>query len=224
MDTPDVSIVLLTYNGWSLTHQLLMDIKRHCYGVREVVVVDNGSDDVDVEDGLKFWMKTKVLPIRVETLAINKGFIGGANHGLQKALGKVACLLSNDVRIYSRRFMDNLVQTFREDEHTLTGGIVYRGNTGWNQFGGVVYPYVEGWCVATTRDNWKALEYFDTRFAPSDYEDVDLSTKALRLGMSLEQAPDGSIVHLGGKTYGYTDERRARTERNRKIFEEKWVR
>jgi GT2 family glycosyltransferase len=60
-------------------------------------------------------------------------------------------------------------------------------------------------------------------FAPNDMEDVDLSTKARKLGMTLCSYPEGYVSHLGGRTIGYGTEREEITKRNREKFREKWV-
>ncbi len=69
----------------------------------------------------------------------------------------------------------------------------------------------------------KDIGYFDEDFAPMDYEDMDISTTALKKGYRLEPLNNPSIVHAGAGTYGYTEERRKQTERNREVFRNKWI-
>jgi len=66
------------------------------------------------------------------------------------------------------------------------------------------------------------IGYFDERFAPSDYEDVDLSTRALLWNWELVPLNNPGLYHIGGQSIGYTEERRKRTEENKKKFEMKW--
>lgn len=225
-----ISIVVLTYNGWRYTHQLLMDIKQNCKDVHEVIVVDNGSEDSNVRQGLEFWLGLKVLPLKVCELAKNRGFIGGMNYGLKKATGDVVALVSNDVRIFSPNLLTVIEEEFTKDPLILLGSTLYVHDTGWNTFPNpndyeesIIYPYVEGYFVVATKGFWKLTGGFDERYAPSDFEDVDLSTQAVvKLGCSLRKIPDGMVEHLAGRTYGYTDERRNRTTINRKKFADKW--
>src|SRR5512145_1260355 len=101
-----VSVVVLTYNGYDYTHQLLMDIKEKCLPY-EVIVVDNASEDPHVQQGLEFWLGLRVLPLKVVYLKHNRGFIGGMNYGISKATGDVVVVLSNDVRITGTSFWSN---------------------------------------------------------------------------------------------------------------------
>ena len=67
------------------------------------------------------------------------------------------------------------------------------------------------------------MGYFDDRYAVSDFEDVDLSTTAVSLGYNLVPLNNPGLVHLGGKSIGYSPEREARTRINQEKFEEKWI-
>lgn len=215
-----VSIVILCYNRYDLTHQLLMDIKQHCSQAYEVIVVDNASEDSNVANGLEFWLSLNVLPLKVVSLRNNRGFIGGMNYGLSKATGDIVVLLSNDVRITGGYFWGDLISVFRENDKTLLGGILYSHDTGWNVFKDKIFPYVEGWFLAATKEFWNVVGGFEEMYAPSDFEDVHLSTQAIEMGYTLQTI--GGIQHLGAKTYGYNSERLARTNRNRELFAKYW--
>lgn len=215
------SIVIPCFNGWAYTHQLLMDIKRLCKDVDEILICDNASTDPDVANGVKFWKSLRVLPIRHVVRSENLGFLKNANLGLKEATGDVALLLSNDVRINSANFFPEVISL--ATDRTLVGHALYTHDTGWNKFDRV-YPYLEGYFLAAKKSVWKELGYFDERYSPSDFEDVDLSTKALSLGYDLKKVSSTHLHHLGGRTYGYNAERLERTNLNKGKFEEKWVR
>ena len=212
-----LSFVIPTYNHWELTHLLLLDIYNNCTKVDEVLVVDNGSDDEVQPTNLGWWLKHEMLPLRVETLEQNVGFIVASNIGLKQATGDVVALISNDVRIHNDIGKELAIL----EEKVLVGGRVYTDTTGWNDFDGLIFPYVEGWILATR--NWKELDYLDNRFAPNDYEDIDLSTKAVLLGYDLRELPFGMVEHLGAQTIQYGAERQKITETNREKFRSKWI-
>lgn len=217
-----VSIVVLCYNQFSLTHQVLMDIKRHTPHVHQVIVVDNGSEDAAVQQGLGFWKSLKVLPLEVYTIKHNVGFIGGMNRGISLSTGDITILLSNDVRILSKHFIPVVLDEFMTNSYILLGGELYTHDTGWNKFADdIVIPYVEGWCLIADRDFF-VLNQFDDRYGSSDFEDIDLSMQAVDDGYTLRKLPAGLVQHKGGATYGYNPERLARTNRNRKLFSDKW--
>lgn len=220
-----VSIVIPCYNHFDLLHQLLWDIYKNCSLVEEVIVVDNGSEDKAVRDGLAWWSRSHMLPIETITLKENVGFLRAANIGLKAAVEDVVCLISNDVRITGDLVL--MAQALpeiqnRNDGKILCGGVVYNDSTGWNEFDGKVFPYVEGWLLLAENSSWKELNYFDERFAPNDFEDVDLSTTAISLGYNLSQFNPPIATHFGGQTIGYGDEREKITTINKEKFRKKW--
>ncbi len=214
-----VSFVIPFYNHWELTHQLLFDIVNQCKDVDEVIVVNNGSTE---SHGLAWWQDSKLLPLRVVSLVPNRGFLLGANEGLKASLGDVTALISNDVRI--RGNLSGVLRlTYTLHPRVVSGGKLYTGDTGWNNFNGVLFPYVEGWMVAAGTDVWKELGYFDERYAPNDFEDVDLSTTARSKGLELVELPTGIAEHMGARTISYGPEREKLTKINREKFRQKWI-
>jgi glycosyltransferase involved in cell wall biosynthesis len=219
------SFVIPTFNHYNLLHQCLYDIYQKCSPVLEVIVVDDCSTDQEYHDGLKWWVGNGMLPIRVVRMKENSMFLKASNAGLKRAEGDIVCLLSNDVRIFKDIVAMELVVRSKEDK-LLSGGIVYHGSTGWNEFDGRIFPYVEGWLLTTTNDGWRELEYFDEQFAPSDFEDVDLSTKAISLGYALGAHNDlagDTVRHIGAQSIGYNSDREAITKINREKFRRKWL-
>jgi GT2 family glycosyltransferase len=89
--------------------------------------------------------------------------------------------------------------------------------------GDKIFPYLEGWLLATTAESWKELGYFDERYAPHIFEDIDLSTTALSLGMQLVPLNNPNLSHAGGGTITYTEQRHELTRVNMKKFGEKWT-
>lgn len=217
-----VSIVIPAFNHYDLLHQVLFDIYKNCNSVNEVVVVNDASTETDVITGLDWWKHGGMLPVREIRSQTNKGFLLSANVGLMKATGDIKILLSTDVRVKG-----DLVQAvslaLKENPKRLVGGIIYSQDTGWNKFGKKIFPYVEGWLLATIADGWEALGYLDAIYVPNDFEDVDLSTKALSMGYELVTVPEGTAIHMGGGSIGYSPEREALTKINQRKFKDKWM-
>lgn len=212
-----VSFVIPTYNHWELTNHVLLDVSAYSPSVDEVLILDNGSEKGLVEEGLRYWRD--YLPLRVLRLEENIGFLRVCNWGVPQASHEAVALISNDVRVKSD--LANEIRR-RLQPNTVLGGVLYRGTTGWNEFDGRVFPYLEGWLLAFRKLAWEEIGGFDDRFAPADFEDVDFSTEAIRLGYRLEQL-EGSYQHLVAQTIGYNPERLKITEKNREKFKEKWV-
>jgi GT2 family glycosyltransferase len=219
------SIVVPCYKHPELANQILMDIYQNCPTVYEVIVVDDASNDEKTWECYQFWKRIDSFPLKVIALSENVGFLKASNRGMKEATGDIIALISSDVRIHKN--LPEIVKPFFEKEtKCLLGGKLYNESTGWNDFDGKVFPYVEGWALITTRENWKELGYFDEQFAPHDFEDVDLSTTAWSKGYNLAQfnAWMGTVLeHMVAQTIGYTEERRAITESHRELFRKKWI-
>ena len=230
-----VFVVIPVFNGWQMTHNLLWELyRKERENIELVLVMDNASTDPEVEQGLKWWKsewKEKNEPMGVASITNveNIGFTKNSNKGLRFIceMGTVApddivILLSNDVKV-NGKFISQIKTILEETPKSLVGGILYSNDTGWNKFGDKVFPYIEGWLLATTMENWVELDYFDEIYAPHCMEDVDLSTKALRLGYQLVPLNNPGLVHLAGQTIKYTDERHERTKINQEKFRNKWT-
>jgi len=219
------SFVIPVYNNYDLLHQLLWDIYKQCCcnNLHEVIVVNDASTEKAIYDGLGWWTSQKMLPIKIMNNEENRGFLLTSNKGLICAEGDNVILVSTDVRIY-KNVLSEVTNQLRFYPDSLIGGKVYTHNTGWNTFDGKIFSYVEGWLLATTKDGWEKLGYFDEQYAPNDFEDVDLSTTALSIGMQLYQLTDGTVFHAHpASTIGYGPEREALTNINRGKFYNKWI-
>lgn len=215
------SFVIPVYNKYSLLHQCLFDIYQKCSSVDEVIIADNGSTDTDFYAGLDWWKKSDMLPIRHLHIKENVGFLKASNVGMKKAVGDIVCLISNDVRIY--KDIVGAIFSSLSDAPSLVGGRFIDWDTGWNQFNDRVFGYLEGWLLATTKDAWNELGYFDEIYTPNDYEDVDLSTKAASLKYELIALPEDMTHHIGGQSIGFNSEREKITLENKEKFRNKWI-
>ena len=217
-----VSIVIPSYNNYALLHQLLMDIYKKCPDVYEVIVVDDNSSEKGMFEGLQWWIKHTTLPITVRRELVNDGFLMTSNRGLKLASGDAIILISTDVRIH-KDIVSTVNTWLQAIPNSLIGGTVYDKSTGWNEFDEKIFPYVEGYLLATTYDGWRDLGFLDERYAPNDFEDVDLSTTARSLKYNLQKLPDNSVEHIGAQSIPYGAERQELTERNREKFRKKWI-
>lgn len=215
------SFVIPNYNRYDLVHQTLFDIYKTCVPVHEVIVVNDGCTEVESFTGIEWWKSTHMLPVRMLNLEENVGFLRASNAGLKKATGEIICLLSNDVRVQGD-IVTRIEHSLRNCD-CLVGGRLLDWDTGWNTFDRKIFPYVEGWLLATTSAIWSDVDYFDEQFAPHDMEDVDLSTKVIAWGGKLDALPEDITHHLGAQSIGYNPEREALTKRNKEKFRQKWM-
>ena len=93
--TPDVTIVIVSFNTASLTRQCLEKVQAYKGGLRcEIIVVDNAS-----HDGSADMVASEFPQVRLIRLSVNRGFAGGNNPGIRAAAGKYILLLNSDAFI-----------------------------------------------------------------------------------------------------------------------------
>lgn len=220
------SIAIPVYKHWDLCHDLLKGILHNeKENVDEILVVDNYSQDIDVDNGIELWKN--LLPIKVVKTEWQSGFTIAANIGIRFCEKPVASrhitfLISSDVLIKGK-FIQQTADILLGAKRSLVGNKLLFGDTGWNTFDGKTFKYLEGWFLAATSDHWRDIGYFDENYAPYDFEDIDLSTTAQSKGYKLVPLNNPNIIHLGGGTIGYNPQREAVTKRNREYFREKWM-
>jgi len=90
---PDLSIIILSWNTKEILKKCLESIAKNNQGVKiELIIVDNGSTD-----GSQQYLKTlKNKNLKLILNKENKGFAGGNNQGISKAVGKYILLLNSD--------------------------------------------------------------------------------------------------------------------------------
>jgi GT2 family glycosyltransferase len=113
---PLVSVVILYYKRRETIAESIESVLRQEYARREVIVVDNHS-----EDGLKQWLEAGKYDVRLIELPENLGTCGGRNAGIQAARGEIVLCLEDDVSFLSPFELSKMVTVFRAhpDIHVL---------------------------------------------------------------------------------------------------------
>lgn len=104
-----VSVVILYYKRRETIGASLESVLRQDYPHREVIVVDNHS-----EDGLKQWIRTGGYAVRLIELQENRGACGGRNAGIRAARGEIIVCLEDDVSLCSPFELTKMVNVFRQ--------------------------------------------------------------------------------------------------------------
>ncbi len=224
-DPPDVSIVIVTWNGRVLLETCLPGVLATDYPSFEVVVVDNGSTD-----GTVAWLETHYPGVRVVALDENRGFCGGNNAGIGAARGRYVMLLNNDVEVPAE-WLGPLVAWM--ESHPETGAVQpkllrydrrtqfeYAGAAGGflDAYG---YPFTRGrifshlepdggqydapqrvfWATGAAlllrRTALDSVGLLDERFF-MHMEEIDLCWRLQRAGHHVYAVPQSHVYHIGG--------------------------
>jgi hypothetical protein len=217
---PDVSIVIVNWNGRQYLEACLNAVAAQEGVSAETIFVDNGSTD-----GSAAYVGERYPWVRVVALTENRGFAGGNNAGAREARGRFVALLNNDTAA-DPGWLKALLAASGGDEGVLvTSRIVYMhdrrvidsAGDGMLRWGGAFKRHhgdtsdaamesrdVFGVCGAAcliARRVFEELGGFDEHLFVS-HEDVDLSYRARLRGYRCRYAADAVVAHYGSSTLG----------------------
>ena len=225
-----VSIVIPNWNGKELLEKYLPSVIEAASGnpVNEVIVVDNGSSDGSAE-----FLRATFASVKVVALPVNRGFGGGSNEGVAKAVNPVVVLLNSDMRV-SPDFLAPLLEGFHDPAVFAVSCQIFftdpdkpREETGltqgWWQNGGLrvrhridpeiddLFPcfYGGGGSCAFDRGKFLELGGFDALLEPFYLEDTDLGYQAWKRGWKVLYQPRSIVYHEHRGTIGkrFSEER-----------------
>jgi GT2 family glycosyltransferase len=215
---PSVLIIVLCYNGVTLTLDCLESLRRLEYTSVDILIVDNAS-----HDDTPATVRARFPEVIVIESGANLGFAAGNNVGLRYALEQgydYALLLNNDTEV-APDFLNRLVQTAEADSTIgAIGPMIYyhdRSNVIWSA-GGVInwrrgnsamrgigeqdlgqyragnVDFVSGCALLCKRAVLERAGLLDERFFMY-YEETEWCVRAARLGFRIVHLPAARIWH-----------------------------
>lgn len=225
MNTPRVSIIIVTWNALPLLKQCLPSVVATDYPNFEIIVADNASDD-----GSAAWIESEYPDVKVIRHPQNWRFCRGNNRAVPHATGDYIVLLNNDVEV-PPDWLAPLVQAFEADPEIGAAQpkmLQYDDRDRFEYAGGaggfidrVGYPFTRGRLFDTMeRDRgqydtptdifWasgaaimmrrRALQQvglLDERF-DMHMEEIDLCWRMQRAGYRIRYVPASEVYHIGG--------------------------
>ena len=224
---PEVSIVILNWNGKLFLQQFLPSVINSTYPRKRIIVADNGSTDDSVA-----FLKLNFPAIEILESPVNEGYAKGYNTALQKIQSDYFVLLNSDIEV-SPGWIEpiiSLMQTNTEIaacqpkilSYSAKDTFEYAGASGgWIDSLG--YPFARGKVFDTCeKDNgqyndarpcfWASgaalfirpvcffeVAGFDDYFF-AHQEEIDLCWRLQRAGYSVYVQPASVVYHVGGGT------------------------
>lgn len=113
-----ISIIIINFNSTNDTIRCLNSLKYQNYEDYEVIIIDNGSNDVNKNLLSKFLTSLKTEGkfynrIKIIYSNINLGYGGGNNLGIKNSKGDIILLLNNDT-IHSVSFLETMGNFFNQ--------------------------------------------------------------------------------------------------------------
>jgi GT2 family glycosyltransferase len=220
-----ISAVIPSYNGRELLKAnlpfLIQALEKE--GLEyEIIVSDDASSDGTVE-----YLKKEYPGIIVLSSQANQGFSPTINRGIERASKQLVMLLNNDIRLSEDYFASQLVYFGEPDTFGVMGKIIGYENEAVQD--AAKYPVcalanikgtVNYELVGDNTGDWlptfmlsganslvdavklKILGGYCEIFAPFNWEDMDLSLRAWRLGWKCYYEPQSVCRHRPSSTIG----------------------
>ncbi len=210
-----VSVIIPVWNGMSFLQDCLNAVLTQEGVDSEVIVVDNASGD-----GSADLVAEKFSAVRLIRHERNLGFAGGCNVGLKAAQGDILVLLNQDTRVHPNwlQVLSNALQDhkigvagckiFYPDGETIQHagawiewplGLTHHYGQGERDTGAWDTPriveYVTGAAMAFRRDVLESVGFWDEKFWPAYFEDVDFCLRAREAGYEIWYIPHATLIH-----------------------------
>lgn len=216
-----VSIVTAYYKNEAMTKDWLENIRDKVDPDDEVIVVNAGSDLIDVSVyGHNF--------IRVD-LPMNRSFSNSMNAGLKEARGDYFCIIGNDGFPVDHNWLDKLIEAQARTGadivspeptnpklNTYNSKIIKRTKEYW------YYSMFPAICWFMPRYVVDSIGYFDEQFLIGCYEDDDYCRRVRNKGGDIIVVPGVMVRHLLSQTVGQHFNLGQIMSQNRKRYEDKW--
>lgn len=223
---PQVSVVILNFNGHHLLSACLSSLQRQTFKDFETILVDNGS-----KDGSADWVAASYPSVRLIRLSKNLGFSEGNNVGILASQGKFIALLNNDTEV-DPEWLEHLYKHMSSDDtiaacdskvlyfdqrdtiwcvggdYSAAGAAFFRGqNSKSSEYQQPSDVFIAVACAAMYRRSvMEEIGLFDKDFF-NGFEDVDWSFRARLRGYRIVNVPASCVYHKVSATTRHNNER-----------------
>jgi GT2 family glycosyltransferase len=203
---PLVSFVMATFNRKEVLKQALWLVLQQDYEPKEIIVIDNNSEDGTAEMMQLEFSGQNIQYIR---LSENKGAAGGKNEGISRANGKFIIVTDDDALFESNDATARIVKRF-DDEPDV--GLLSLKSIDFQtrEVQGKEFPHVDksldpdqefetsyfvGTGHAVRRDVVDKVGLYCDDFFPYAFEELDWSFRIINAGFKIVYFPDAVVLH-----------------------------
>ena len=248
-----VTIIIPTKNLGKILDKCLLSIfEKTQYPNYEVLVVDNGSNELETIEIINRWKIKEPNRFRCEVLNIDFNYSKINNYAVNYARGDYLLFLNNDTEVLTDDWVNAMVEQVQRPSIGAVGALLlYPDNTiqhaGVIMVGGVAghshkyytsdspgyfwqihttnnYLAVTAACLMCRRDVFNAVGGFEEQLAIA-FNDVDLCLKIFKAGYRNIYLPHVLLYHYESKSRGNDDtpEKTTRFAKEIKYMQSKWA-
>ncbi|MCZ6626138.1 MAG: glycosyltransferase [Deltaproteobacteria bacterium] len=200
---PFVSVIIPTYNRWSMVCDAIESVLSQSYQGFELIVVDDGSEDGTVEKLSRYGSRLSVLS------QLKRGVAAARNLGVRRSCGKYLAFLDSDDLWQPRKletqvaFMETHpeVQICQTEEIWIRHGVRVNPKKRHRKSSGDIFCASLDLCLVSpsavmmTKELFERLGGFDEAFAVC--EDYDLWLR-VAVDTSVSLIPEPLVLKRGG--------------------------
>jgi len=244
-----VSVIILSCNHWDYTERLLTSLEVTSCVCFEIILIDNGSDEVTCQRIQEFAaLSGSCLDIQFVFNATNLGIASGRNQGAALANGQLFLFMDNDIEVRDPNWLEILINTWHASRNIGALGAVLLSPDGKVQFCGgqvdqlgrvtlstelntlqvrrkpaITTMFCLGACLLTSRAAWELAGGFDPEYDLMDYEDIDYCLKLHVKGLHSLICTQVCLTHYAHITTGVKGFKRIRQYLiSGRVFLQRW--
>lgn len=225
----ETAVVIPVYNQLDYTRKCLESLNKHGKGIREIIVVDNGSfpDTAEYLSGVDY--------VRIISNKENRGCAAAWNQGLDAADSNWVLFLNNDV-LLTPGWLEGMLQFAQEKRIDVVSPAIREGACNYD-LEAYSKEFVkrmknlarigvaDGICFLVRRTVFEKVGRFDENFRIGQFEDVDFFKRAAMAGFRLGITGRSFIHHFGSVTQNHIRTVQKTTSyaaANRAYYRRKW--
>jgi O-antigen biosynthesis protein len=248
---PLVSLIIPTKNNVALLRQCIDSIvSKTSYQNYEILVVDNGSDQLETLDYLKTLMAHPKIRVIRDNYAFNYSALN--NYAVTFVKGEVLGLINDDIEVTSADWLTEMVghamrpgvgavgarlwypnQTLQHAGMVLVGGVARhvhkhlpKGEAGFNGRAVLTQNFsaVTGACLVVKKTLFEQVGGLNDQELAVGFNDVDFCLKLLEAGYRNVWTPYAELIHHESATRGQDNspEKQRRAEKELRYMRKRW--
>lgn len=204
-----VSVVMPMRNSSTTILHALESIEKQKYPIREIIIIDNASEDNSVEIVEGYSKKSKI-PINLIVRDSNKGVGANINFGVKNAKSSLIILMHSDCSLPTTQEADKLTKPLRADVDVVaTYPTIFLLQSVWDTYdfweksffsreAGKEAAGLTGKFDCIRKNVYQKLNGFDVENFRLGGEDADLHERLRKIGkVTMSQAKVAHLHYLG---------------------------